>query len=100
MWFRSESAVSISSGLIVVLAFFGDLFTPLDGVLADIAAWTPMWGVAHLARWPQMEGLSAGQAASGNLVYYELWMILVNIVAWTLIFATIGWAGTRRSTAR
>ena len=54
--FRSEAAVSAASGLLVVLAFFGNLFMPLTGTLLEIAKFTPLYGVATLARWPQLEG--------------------------------------------
>lgn len=97
MWLRSESATSISSGLIVVFAFFGDLFTPLEGTLADIAPFTPMWGVATLARWPQMEGLDMAQSTPAELQYHDLWAVIANIIVWTVIFLLLAWAGSRRS---
>src|SRR5699024_12581387 len=55
--FRSETAVSAASGFLVIFAFFGNLFIPLGGVLLDIAKFTPLYGPAMLARWPQTEGM-------------------------------------------
>ena len=48
---RSETAVSAASGS-WSFAFFGNLFIPL-GVLSDIGKFTPLYGPAMLARWPQ-----------------------------------------------
>src|SRR5690625_4173181 len=55
--FRSETAVSAASGFLVIFGFFGNLFIPLGGVMLDIARFTPLYGPAMLARWPQTEGI-------------------------------------------
>lgn len=96
--FRSEAAVSAASGLLVVLAFFGNLFMPLSGTLLTIAKFLPMYGSASLARWPQLEG--AVIAIDGPGTTDPVWLIVVNVLAWTLIFAAICWVGARRTTSR
>ena len=97
--FRSEAAVSAASGILVVLAFFGNLFMPLTGTLLTIAKFTPVYGIAALTRWPQLEGAvidtSGGAPASD-----PLWMIVLNVVAWTVIFAVLCLVASRRSTRR
>src|SRR5699024_12658181 len=55
--FRSETAVRAASGFLVIFAFFGNLFIPLGGVLLSIAKFTPLYGPAMLARWPQTQGM-------------------------------------------
>jgi ABC-2 type transport system permease protein len=97
--FRSEAAVSAASGLLVVLAFFGNLFMPLNGPLLEIARFTPVYGIAALARWPQLEGTVIdldGGMPQGD----PLWAIVLNVGAWTLVFAAICLIASRRSTRR
>ncbi|KUG55324.1 ABC transporter [Kocuria palustris] len=95
--FRSESAVGAASGLLVVLAFFGNLFMPLSGTLLEIAKFTPMYGLKGLASWPQMEGMTTGMNAAQE---DSLLGLLVNVLAWTAIFAVTTLLAARRSTAR
>lgn len=97
--FRSESAVGTASGLLVVLAFFGNLFTPLSGVLLDIGRFTPLYGLVGLARWPQTEGLLAS-STDGALAQDALWVLVVNVAAWTVIFGTLAVLASRRGTKR
>jgi ABC-2 type transport system permease protein len=97
--FRSESAVSAASGLLVVLAFFGNLFMPLTGTLLEIARFTPVYGVAALTRWPQLEGTVisvTGESTASD----PLWAVVLNVVAWTAVFALTCLVATRRSTRR
>jgi ABC-2 type transport system permease protein len=97
--FRSETAVSAASGLLVVLAFFGNLFIPLTGTLLDIARFTPVYGIAAMTRWPQLEG-TVISISGESTVSDPLWMIVLNVVAWTLVFAVICRVAARRSTRR
>lgn len=95
--FRSESAVGAASGLLVVLSFFGNLFMPLSGTLLEIAKFTPLYGIRGLASWPQMEGMTTGM----NAVQEDTLLgLVVNVAAWTAIFATTTLLAARRSTAR
>ncbi|MFD5867867.1 ABC transporter permease [Corynebacterium sp. NPDC060344] len=89
MLFRSEAAVSAASGMLVVFSFFGTLFMPLDGIMLDIAKFTPMYGPATLARWPQLEGLIAPATAGAMPGQESLGLALANIAAWTLIFLVV-----------
>ena len=84
-------------GLLVVLAFFGNLFMPLSGTLLEIAKFTPMYGLKGLASWPQMEGMTTGMNAAQE---DSLLGLLVNVLAWTAIFAVTTLLAARRSTAR
>jgi len=96
--FRSEAAVSVSSGLLVVLSFFGNLFVPLSGIMLDIARFTPLYGLAGLARWPQLEG---SVAANGpGVPPDEMWFLVLNLFAWTVIFGGIAILAARRGTSR
>ncbi|MGD6979819.1 MULTISPECIES: ABC transporter permease [Citricoccus] len=97
--FRSEAAVSAASGLLVVLAFFGNLFIPLTGTLLDIARFTPVYGITALTRWPQLEGTVISVSGETD-VSDPLWAIVLNVVAWTVIFAAICRVASRRSTRR
>ncbi len=96
--FRSEAAVSAASGLLVVLAFFGNLFLPLSGTLLTIAKFLPMYGAASLARWPQLEGSVI--AIDGPPSSDPVWLIVANVVGWTVVFALVCVLAARRTTGR
>ena len=55
LYFKSETAASVSSGILVILAFLGNLFVPLSGLMLTIKL-TPMYGYAALARYPLVRG--------------------------------------------
>ncbi len=97
--FRSETAVGVASGLLVVLSFFGNLFVPLSGAMLTVARFTPLYGLAGLARWPQVEGWMVGSATSSPPPE-ELWVLVVNVVTWTAVFTSIALLAARRGTAR
>ncbi|GAB2873920.1 ABC transporter permease [Nocardioides pacificus] len=92
--FRSENSVSIASGMIVVMAFLGNVFTPMSGLILDIGRLTPLYGYAALARYPITEGRlpSGGQET--------LWLPVANVLAWTVIFAGLALWGVRRGRER
>lgn len=101
--FRSETAVSAASGLLVVFAFFGNLFVPLSGTLLAIAKFTPLYGVATLARWPQMEGFIIPLDGTGpgyRPEYDSLGLSILSLVVWTAIFGAICMVASRRRTQR
>lgn len=99
--FRSETAVGAASGFLVVFAFFGNLFIPLSGVLLQIAQFTPLYGVAMLARWPQTEGMLVSMTGQNGAPDFEsLWVVLLNIGAWTAVLALICLLASRRRTTR
>jgi len=82
--FRSETAASISSGILVILAFLGNLFVPLSGTMLAIGKLTPMYGYASLARYPLLGG--TGYGMDGTPVAEPLWQALANIGIWTALF--------------
>jgi len=70
-----ENAMQILGPGLALLSFLGGLFIPLDQyaeVVRDIAYWTPMYGVAEVARAPLTHDLP--------------WFAVVNAVGWFLIF--------------
>ena len=101
--FRSEAAIGAASGVLVVFAFFGNLFVPLSGTLLAIAKFTPLYGVATLARWPQMEGfvIPMDGVGPGYVPQYDsLGLSILNLVVWTVIFGAICMIASRRRTQR
>ena len=94
---RSESASSIASGAMVFLAFFGNVFIPLEGVMLDIAKFTPMYGYVGRVRYPQLEGeiirVNPPQTDS-------VWVLSGNYLAWLLVFTGLAVLGQRRSRKR
>ncbi|MDN5795031.1 MAG: ABC transporter permease [Intrasporangium sp.] len=81
--FRSESAIGVASGSVVIFAFLGNVFVPLSGVLLTVGRFTPLYGVASLARYP----LTEGHLADGSLE--SLWVPVANVVGWTIIFGML-----------
>ncbi len=69
-----ENAMQILGPGLALLSFLGNVFIPLDSgsTLWDIAAWTPMFGVAEVSRAP----------LTGELPWYAV----VNAVAWLAVF--------------
>lgn len=92
--FRGENAVSIASGLIVVLAFLGNLFSPLSGVILEIGRFTPLYGYAALARYPQTGGWTPADT------HDAWWLMTANVIAWTVAFAALALVGVRRGRER
>jgi ABC-2 type transport system permease protein len=70
-----ENVMQVLGPGLALLAFLGGLFIPLDqyaGWVRDIAYWSPMYGVAEVARAP--------------LTHELPWYAVVNAVAWLTIF--------------
>lgn len=86
--FRTESAIGAASGTLVVLAFLGNLFFPLSGVLLTIAKFTPLYGYVALARRTLTDGYILN-GTTGAAVFEPIWQPVVNIVVWTVIFCAI-----------
>lgn len=92
--FNSDSAAALASISITFFGFFGNVFVPLDGVMLEIAAYTPMYGYVALVRWPLTDGaLLAGGSD-------PLWAVLLNMVAWTVVFALLVRLGALRARRR
>ncbi len=70
-----ENAMQILGPGLALLSFLGGVFIPIDQysqVVRDIAYWTPMYGVAEIARAP--------------LTHELPWYAVVNAVGWFAIF--------------
>jgi ABC-2 type transport system permease protein len=70
-----ENTMQILGPGLALVSFLGGLFIPLSSyspVIRDIAYWTPMYGVAEVARAP--------------LTHELPWFAVVNAVAWLAIF--------------
>ncbi|MBC2931859.1 ABC transporter permease [Nocardioides sp. zg-1228] len=92
--FRGPNASGIASGMVVVLAFLGNVFVPMSGVMLDLGRLTPFYGYLALARFPVTDGwLMMGDRD-------PLWLPIANVLAWTVIFALLALWGVRRSRAR
>lgn len=94
LFFNSDTAAALASISMTFFAFFGNVFIPLDGVMLDIAQFTPLYGFVALSRWPLTEGtLTTGQTD-------PLWGVVLNVVVWLVIFAVLVAAGVKRSRSR
>src|SRR5690625_3313532 len=71
--FPSEAAVGAASGVLVILAFLGNVFFPLSGKLLTFAKFTPLYGYVALARYP----------VTGTVN----WVPPLNLAVWAVIFA-------------
>lgn len=94
LFFNSDTAAALASISMTFFAFFGNVFMPLDGVMLDIARFTPLYGFVALSRWPLTDGvLTTGQTDS-------IWIIVLNIMVWLGLFALLVAAGVKRSYSR
>ncbi|MGO1854975.1 MAG: ABC transporter permease [Microbacteriaceae bacterium] len=94
LFFNSDSAAALASISMTFFAFFGNVFIPLDGVMLDIARFTPLYGFVALSRWPLTDGvLTTGQTD-------QLWVVVLNILVWLGVFAVLVAAGVKRSRSR
>ena len=70
-----ENAMQILGPGLALLSFLGGVFIPLyqyAEAVRQVAYWTPMYGVAEIARWP--------------LTHELPWYAVVNAVAWFALF--------------
>ncbi len=95
--FGSEAAVGAASGLLVILAFLGNIFIPLSGTMLTIAKFTPLYGYVALGRYP----LTEGYVLDGDrLVHETLWIPVANVAVWTAILALLATWLVRRGRGR
>jgi ABC-2 type transport system permease protein len=92
--FRTEAAVSAASGLLVIMAFLGNIFIPLSGTLLTIAKFTPLYGYVALARYPLTEGYLIDGSRD------PLWLPVTNVAVWAVIFAVTATVLVRRGRER
>ncbi|MGK5681537.1 ABC transporter permease [Actinoplanes sp. URMC 104] len=86
----SENVMQILGPVLALLAFAGGLFAPVDQfghTFATIAKFTPVYGVGAISRYPLTH--------DGTL-----WLAVLNVVAWTALFAAGAMWRFRRDTAR
>ena len=96
-WLGARNSASISGAVLSLLAVMGGLFLPLSDGLMKVARFTPVYGVANLVRYP----IQGSYVITTSGIHHEqLWMQIVNVVAWTLIFAVLCYVGRNRSTSR
>jgi len=94
LFFNSDSAAALASISMTFFAFFGNVFIPLDGVMLDIARFSPLYGFVALSRWPLTDGLlTTGQTDAP-------WIVLLNVVVWLALFALLVATGLKRSYRR
>ncbi|MGH3506986.1 MAG: ABC transporter permease [Nocardioidaceae bacterium] len=93
--FKGENAAGIASGLVVIMSFLGNVFTPMDGIILEIGRFTPLYGYAGLARYPISEGYLPDDAGHDSV-----WLLLANVCSWTVIFAALAVWGLRRRRER
>lgn len=94
LYFSGDSATALASISMTFFAFFGNVFLPLDGLMLDIARFTPLYGFVGLTRWPLTEGkLTTGQTD-------EMWALLLNVAVWVILFAALIVAGAKRARER
>lgn len=97
--FSSEAAVSAASGLLVILAFLGNVFFPLSGAMLTVAKFTPLYGYIALARYPITDGMLLS-AEGANQGQESIWIPVANLVAWALTFAITAVLLVRRGRER
>lgn len=94
---RSESAASVASGSLVILAFFGNVFIPLNGWLLSVARFTPLYGLIQLVRNP----LTEGHVLTGDTLTPEsLWIPIANVAVWLTILSVVAVRLVRHSRGR
>lgn len=93
--FKGPNAPGIASGLIVILSFLGNVFTPVTGIMLTIGKFTPLYGYAGLARYPISEGNLPMDSGHDSV-----WLMLANVGAWTVIFSGLAVWGMRRGRER
>lgn len=93
--FKSESALGVATGFLVLMSFVGNVFMPLTGTMLEVAKFTPLYGYVALARWPNMEGtLADGQGSD------SFWMLLLNLIVWLAIFGALAIWGVKKGQKR
>ena len=85
----SENVMQFVGPVLAIMAMFGGLFIPIEMLppaMRAVVVWSPVYGVAQIARAPLMGGLTASA--------------VVSLILWTLVFGAGAMALFRRDTAR
>jgi ABC-2 type transport system permease protein len=91
---KPEVVLHMPGLTMTALAFLGNLFIPVSGVMLTISRFTPMFGVATLARY----SLDEGYSFSGE--HSSLSGAVFNIVAWFAGFSFMAIRRFAKSTGR
>lgn len=91
---RPETVMHLPGVLMTALAFLGNLFIPLTGPLLQVSMFTPMYGVATVARY----ALTEGRTFSGEST--PLWGAALNIAVWFALFVVVAARRYTRTTGR
>jgi ABC-2 type transport system permease protein len=92
--FRPEVVMHLPGLTMTALAFLGNLFIPLTGTMLTVAQYTPMYGVATIARYP----LTNGYGFDGE--HSSLTGAVINLVAWLVAFSFVAARRFVNSTGR
>lgn len=97
---RGEAAAGAAGGSLVILAFLGNLFFPLSGALLTVAKFTPLYGLASLARRPITDGYLAMVDPSAEPIFEPLWQPVTNAIVWTVVLVGLAVLVVRRGRGR
>lgn len=81
---KPEIVLHVPGLTMTALAFIGNLFIPLSGTMLEISRFTPMYGVATLARYPLTDGFAfTGEHSSllGAVLNLVLWLAGFTVAA-------------------
>jgi len=92
--------LSIANGLLVIMSFFGTVFSPLSTDLLKYARFTPLYGAAEIARYPFSAGQTIISGGENWFVTEPLWYAVVSLVVWAAIFLGVSALLMRRATRR
>ncbi len=91
---KPEVVMHMPGLTMTALAFLGNLFIPLEGIMLEVSRYSPMYGVATLARYALTEGYSFEGTHS------SLTGAVVNVAAWFAAFSFMAVRRFRKSTGR
>ncbi|WP_313278920.1 ABC transporter permease [Timonella senegalensis] len=94
--FKSESALGVATGILVLMSFVGNVFMPLTGAMLTFGKFTPMYGYVGLVRWPQLEGVLVQEGGGSD----PLWALLLNYGVWLVILTVLAVTSVRRGRSR
>lgn len=94
--FKSESALGVATGLLVLMSFVGNVFMPLSGTMLEVGRFTPLYGYVGLVRWPQLEGV----LVTGDNQSDSIWLLLGNFAVWMIVFGVLAVSAVRKGRDR
>lgn len=98
--FKNARAVNVATGLVVFMAFFGTVFSPLSPELLEISRFTPLYGVAQLSRYSFTAGDIVTTSAAEPIITDPISYALLNFAAWGIIFVGASALLARRTRER